>query len=559
MENTELLDKLYLTSPAALAEHVTRQTPGRYVYTRARHLDILNDHLVRLALGEIKRLLVIMPRRHGKSATCSEWFPTWYLSLFPTHQVGLASYESEFAAEWGQKVRDHLSQNYDSLGIRVKDDSKARNKWTTHEGGGMMTTSIGGPMVGRGFQLLNLDDPTKNADEAESTVVQDNNWRWWKSTFRPTLEPGGSILVIGTQWSLNDLIARLLKAYAEGPGAEGYENWTILRMPAICDEPETDLLGRQAGEPLWPERWPKPELEALEASVGPYNWAAQYQGHPVAAGGGLLKHRWWRYWVPKGQLALFAPVEIEGVLCPVVELPETFDQMLQSWDMNFRDSIRAVVKGHEPDAVAGHVYGRKGADKFMLDRYCQRVGLNETIHAVRVMSKDWPEVKIKLYEHTANGPAVAATLQHEVGGFIPITPEGAKVSRVIGAGNTQAAKDGRATTFQADVQAGNWYLPHPALKAWVAEVRENFGFFPQAGKDDTDAASQAWAWMAANEMREENMAHSEAKLYKGPPPQTTHEIIRRIREAAFNQGRARGMRRMEQAYMVAQRRRLNGN
>lgn len=92
--------------PAGLAGYATQ---GRWVL--APHLELLNRKLVELAAGRIRRLLVTMPPRHGKSETCSVYLPAWYLGSYPERRVILSSYESDFAASWGRRVRDVLEQH----------------------------------------------------------------------------------------------------------------------------------------------------------------------------------------------------------------------------------------------------------------------------------------------------------------------------------------------------------------------------------------------------------------------------------------------------------------
>lgn len=532
VEPEALADSLHLASPAALAEHLSL---GRY--RRARHVNRLSDELTaavakQLATPPADRetvaILVEMPPRHSKSETCSHWFPTWAIGLVPELQVMLGSYALSFARDWGRKVRNEIRENFQDLGVRVAQDSKAAYRWHTDEGGGMTCVGVGGDATGRGADILILDDPVKNAEEAISPTIQARNWEWWKSTFRTRLNPTGLriIVVIGTRWDEKDLIGMLRAAHAAGPGTEGYEDWTFIRFPALAEG--DDVLGRQEGDPLWPEVMSAQALKATRVSVGEHWWAALYQQRPTPLGGDLIKERWFNYWIPPG--ADFPPVIVDGRECRIVELP-ALDGVFQSWDCNFRDSVRAIEKGHEPDAVAGHVYGRASADLFLMDRFHNRVGLNETIEAFRELSKRNPSAKTKLIENTANGPAVMAKLQHELGSMIPVTPHGSKVARVITAAHSDADRGARAISLQASIQGGNVYLPHPGLKAWTVELRQLLGRFPKGGKDDTDAMSQAHAYTQGPVWAEAEKAHREA-MREGKPPQTTQDVLRnKIREA----------------------------
>lgn len=526
-QDSEMLaDSLHLASPAALAEHLSG---GRY--RRARHITLLSGVLTaavaeQLATEPAERrtvaILVEMPPRHSKSETCSHWFPTWAIALAPELQVMLGSYALSFARDWGRKVRNEIREHFSELGVKVAQDSKAAYRWHTEEGGGMTCVGVGGDATGRGADILVLDDPVKNAEDAISPTIQKRNWEWWKSTFRTRLNPTGLriIVVIGTRWDENDLIGKLRQAHAEGSAAEGYEDWTFISFPALAQG--DDVLDRKEGDPLWPEVMNRQALDATRVSVGEHWWAALYQQRPTPLGGDLIKERWFNYWVPAG--ADFPAVVQDGRECRVVELP-ALDGVFQSWDCNFRDSVRAIEKGHQPDGVAGHVYGRASADLFLMDRFYGRVGLNETIEAVRELSRRNPSAKTKLIENTANGPAVMAKLQHELGSMVPVTPHGSKVSRVMTAATTAGDRGARAITLQTGIQGGNVYLPHPGLKPWSIEVRQLLGRFPKGGKDDTDAMSQAWTYAQGPVWAEAEKAHHQA-LRDGPPPRNTKDALR---------------------------------
>lgn len=524
---------LHLASPAALG---ARLSNGRW--QRAAHLDYISAHLVDAAFGDIPRLMVHAPPQHGKSEMVSHWFPVWYFALFPERHVIFASYAAEYASEWGRKVRNTIEEFYPELGVTVAEDSRARHRWNTNAGGGMVTAGAdGGSITGRPAHLLIIDDPVKDGEQAMSEVEQTKRWNWYRSTAVTRLRPGGIVVIIQTRWDEQDLSGKLLEAMAKGQATEGYDEWRVLRLPAIA-ESKDDPLGRKEGEALWPGVYDIKNLRAKERSMGPHWFSAEYQQRPTPLGGDLIKEHWWNYWVPHGMSAFFPPVLINGRECRVVELPEMMDKTFQSWDCNFRDSIRAIEEGKEPDAVAGHVWSAVLADFFLRDRFHGRVGLNETIQAVREMSENWPEARVKLVENTANGPAVMARLTKEVGGFVPVTPHGSKVTRVIGTGKTDADRGARAISFAVSVQNGNYYLPHPGLRPWAAEFRTQVGKFPKEGKDDTDAASQAWAYGQGPAWQELEKQHREA-LEKGEPPESTAEIHRRRIAASLERAKPR--------------------
>ena len=144
-------------------------------WQRAHHLAVLDRKLVSVAAGEIKRLLVMMPPRHGKSSLCSQYFPAWYLGTFPDRQIMLASYEADFASSCGRKARDVLEEHGPTIfGVSVRQASSAANRWEiAGQGGVMLTAGVGGPITGKGANVLIIDDPVKNDQEANSKTYRE--------------------------------------------------------------------------------------------------------------------------------------------------------------------------------------------------------------------------------------------------------------------------------------------------------------------------------------------------------------------------------------------------
>lgn len=221
-----------------------------------------------------------MPPRHGKSELTSRYFPAWYLGTYPDRRVILTSYEADFAAGWGRKSRDALTAyGPDVFGVAVREDSAAANRWEIagHEGG-MVTAGVGGPITGRGANVLIIDDPVKNAEESRSPAIREKIWDWYTSTAFSRLEPGGSVILIMTRWHRDDLVGRLLDRGAEYDP----EPWRVIKLPAIATGTEPDPIGRNPGEALWPARYDVDSLAPNRAD--PYWWSALYQQEPVAEG-----------------------------------------------------------------------------------------------------------------------------------------------------------------------------------------------------------------------------------------------------------------------------------
>jgi hypothetical protein len=251
-----------------------------------RHLRLLSDLYMQVASGEIPRLIVTMPPRHGKSELISRFGPAWFLGNYPERKVMLASYEAGFAASWGRKARDVLEEyGPEIFGIRVSDKSAAADFWEIAGHAGVMTTAgVGGGITGKGASLLVIDDPVKNAEEAGSEVIQLKQLEWWISTARTRLEHRAGCILVMTRWHEADLAGQLLAREAE----EGGEHWELLNLPAYAEGPD-DPLGREEGDVLCSELFPKESLERTRTNSAGYWWASLYQQRPMPAEGGIFK------------------------------------------------------------------------------------------------------------------------------------------------------------------------------------------------------------------------------------------------------------------------------
>lgn len=459
------------TATLSFREFIRRANPGFKFY---RHVENLIDLLQRVADGEISRLMVFLPPRHTKSELVSRLFSAYYLYCHPDRWVGLNSYGADLAYSLSRNARD----NYLRVGGELRGDARAVKQWMTNGGGGLWAAGVGGPITGKGFHLGIIDDPIKNAEDAASPTIQEKQRDWYSSTFYTRGEPGSAIVVIQTRWNEGDLSGWLLSQEAD----EEPEYWSIVNLPAIAEDvpqtfPETCTVEpdfRQPGEALCPERYNLDKLNKLARRVGSYFWNALFQQRPSAVEGAILKRHWWRFWVPKG--VTLPPVFTrlaDGTLHEhtQIELPDEFEETLQSWDMAFKETKTS-------DFVAGQVWGKLDANKFLLDQVLERMDMVKTIAAVQSMSTKWPEAYTKLIEDKANGPAVISMLRDKVTGLIAVEPEGSKESRVHASA--------------PEIESGNVHLPHPMVAPWVNALINSAAAFPNAAHDDDiDAMTQA--------------------------------------------------------------------
>jgi len=258
-------------------------------YQPAAHHVLIAEKLEAAARGEIDRLMVNMPPRHGKSELASRRFPAFLLGTNPQIEIVVASYNADKAREFGYEVRDIVrSDEYRALfpGVQLKEDSRAADRWNTDAGGSFRAVGIGTALTGRGADVLLIDDPIKDDEEADSELRRERIWAWYSSVAYTRLSPGGRIVVIQTRWHEDDLTGRLLAEQAKGG-----DQWDILELPAITSD----------GRALWPERYPLEYLERIKRVTLPRHWSALYQQRPAPEEGAYFKREWFRWYDAKPQ------------------------------------------------------------------------------------------------------------------------------------------------------------------------------------------------------------------------------------------------------------------
>ncbi len=254
------------------------------------HHTKLAEALERVENGQLKRLIVNMPPRHGKSELVSVNFPAWAMGKDKDRSIMAASYGAALAQDFGRKVRNIMDdQDYKVLfNTRLAEDSQAKGSWATNGRGEYNAVGVGGSLTGKGAGILIIDDPVKNREEADSEVVSESIWDWYRSTALTRLTPDGAVVIVMTRWGDNDLVGRIL----EEQKSLGLNDWEIITLPAIA---EHDEEFRKEGEPLWGDHYTLQGLEETRLAIGSYEFASQYQQNPVNKETQIFKRELFRY------------------------------------------------------------------------------------------------------------------------------------------------------------------------------------------------------------------------------------------------------------------------
>lgn len=285
------MTNLQLSRQAAAAELLARRKArsGLLAFTQytnpqyvaAPHHALIAEKLEAVERGEIKRLMILMPPRHGKSELASRRFPSWYIGRNDDKQIIAASYNSDLANDFGREVRNIVgSAEFQALfDTELSEDSRAANRWHTDKGGMYVAAGVGTAVTGRGADVLLIDDPFKDREEADSELRRQRVWDWYTSTAYTRLMPGGSIVLINTRWHDDDLSGRLLAAQEEGG-----DQWEVLSLPAINEEYEA----------LWPAWYPIERLEQIRSVLPSRDWNSLYQQNPIPDEGEYFKGSWFQ-------------------------------------------------------------------------------------------------------------------------------------------------------------------------------------------------------------------------------------------------------------------------
>ena len=242
-----------------------------------RHLIYTRKELMRVTSGEIKRLMIFEPPRHGKSEMVTIRYPVYRLEQDPAMRVIVGAYNQTLANKFSRKARRIARTRFN-----LNEERQAVEDWETLQGGGLRAVGVGGGITGQGGDLIIIDDPIKNREEANSETYRNKIYDWYTDDLYTRLEPGGAIILIQTRWHEDDLAGRIL-------ASDDSPNWTIINLPAEAEE--DDPLGREPGAALCPERYDLTELAKIKVVLG-NSWYALYQQRPVAPEGEMFKRHW---------------------------------------------------------------------------------------------------------------------------------------------------------------------------------------------------------------------------------------------------------------------------
>jgi predicted phage terminase large subunit-like protein len=358
----------------------------------------------------------------------------------PERHVIFTTYGQELSDDFGRRVRNFIVDDVHPAvfpNSRLSEDSFAAHRFNTKVGGAYYAVGRGGPITGRGADLLLLDDPIKDREEANSETTRKSLHEWFAYVAYTRLMPGAAVIIIQTRWHEDDLAGWLLREHAS-------ESWDVLSLPAIAEHDESF---RKEGDALWPERVPVEDLIRIREAVGGPAWASLYQQRPAAAEGAIFKREWWR---------------------PYRGLPE-FSQIVQSWDTAFK-------KGAETSYSVCTTWGLAENGHFLLSVWRNRVEFPELRRTLIALAEQWKPSAI-LVEDRASGQSLLQELKSAT--TLPVL-----------AIRADSDKLSRAQAVTPLIEAGKVFVPESA--PWLRDYMDELAAFPTGKYDDAvDSTTQA--------------------------------------------------------------------
>lgn len=438
-------------------DYFRRVYPDMSMFPHTRYICSL---LQKIIDGEQHFYIISCPPQHGKSLTITKTFPSYYLMKNPNKHAMIVTYSQDLYSQFSESNRRLFSlwsRRIPDAGheLQVGKNTSQQFDIVDHRGGFFATSVLGGA-TGMSADLLIIDDPVKNAEEASSPTIKDKIWNEWLLTFKPRLQKGGSVIVIMTRWQVDDLAGRLLQ--------KSSFPWEEIKLPAISyDIPagETDAIGRHNGEALCPQLHSLDELLGNKHDMGTHKFQALYQQSPTIEGGNIIKREWIKYYVPDRETMVALGLTEKDVAI----LPRHLDESVQAWDATFKSKAN-------DDYVAGQTWSRRGANVYLRTGWChKRLSFTQTLDAIRSQSRMYPEATAKLVEDKANGPAIIDTLRREIAGIMPVSPG-------------SDSKEARTASVSPLFEAGQIYVPHPRWHPEIEDLVEEWVGFPNMPHDD---------------------------------------------------------------------------
>lgn len=451
LSTESLIDFCQFTSPDPNAPEDSSVSK----YHVKRHHLALAAALEEVAKGKIKRLIISMPPRHGKTEQCCVRFMPWYLAKFPGKHAIYATYNENLAKDKGAEVKAVMEEPAFKQVFpkcELSKGGKAQGRIKTTNKNAAYFVGRGGSITGRGGDLIVVDDLFKNDEEADSPAMREKVWRWFTGTIMNRfMTDEGCIILVMTRWHEDDVIGRITDPENPNYSAETATGWNVINIPAEADV--DDILGRAPGEALWPERFGIKYLNEQKA-LDPRRYSCLYQGNPSPEAGTFFLREWVRYYDP-------ASIRLPGM------------RIYASCDLSV-GTKEQKKGGKQADRSALIVFAVDlNDDVYLIDAYINRDKSDQNVEKMIDIMKMRKPISFFTYQDQITG---------SIGPFLFKRMNERRAYCHVDEKSSVGSKEQKAQPFKARMAMGKVYFPKG--KFWANDIIDELVRFPGGKNDD---------------------------------------------------------------------------
>jgi hypothetical protein len=190
---------------------LTKVGLGYEQVTKETHLPIC-----RMLQSETRKKLLVIPRGCFKSTIASIAFPVWNLIRDPNHRILLDSELYTNSSKFLREIKGHLeSKNMTDLFGQFRTDFNwnegeitIKQRTKIYKESSITCSGIGAQKTSQHYTIIIADD-MNSPDNSMSEELREKVIDHYK-LYISLLEPGGTIVVIGTRYAQGDLIGHIL-------------------------------------------------------------------------------------------------------------------------------------------------------------------------------------------------------------------------------------------------------------------------------------------------------------------------------------------------------------
>lgn len=438
---------------------------ANYPLVAGEHIELICDILTLAEQGLFRdkdtksRIAISIPPRHLKSTCITNCYPSWFMARNPWRSTIVASYGQNLVEKSGQKNKERVIEFAGELfGVNIKKDVSKKSLWEFEQGGRFKGATIRGGVTGEGCELLIIDDPVKNREEANSKIIQDRNFDEYCDTFMTRPHPNSLIILIMTRWHNNDLRGKIEES-------EKDLNWLKLDLMAICEteeEAKQDVLGREVGKALYPQMYDEKYFEPFK--VNPRTWWSLYKQKPQVDTGEYFQRSYFQYFTyDENFVYLYTETgEVKKYLLSSCRVFQTIDTAQKDKQENDETGIMTVAITPDYDIL-------------IIDIYHGRIQVPDQEKMINLYWNKW-NVEFQAIEDKQSGTGIIQKLERKGRPILVLEAKGDKIERA-----------GTIVLYYANMK-----VYHLKGAEWLPYYERQLLEFPNSQHDDlVDCASYA--------------------------------------------------------------------